>query len=208
MPSALNLPEQDKTAASYFTGKNVLVTGGGGFIAASLIKLLCAADCRVVRLSRSPTAAWPDPGLAHIEDRIGDVRDPMIWKSLPDGIDVVFHLAAQTSTYEANRDPRADLDSNVLPVLLMLQACRERKISPAVICASTGNTSAAAAAYARRGGMREPLHTRHTRVAHLSRFAAGADSVPPGFQQRRCRCLRRGCVSRGMDGGHAEYGRA
>jgi len=127
----------DETLLSWFLGKNILVTGGGGFIAASLVKLLCATDCRIVRLLRLPAAAWPDSGRARIEDRVGDVRDPVLWQSLPDGIDVVFHLAAQTSTYEANRDPRADLDSNVLPLLLMLQACRERNISPAVICAST-----------------------------------------------------------------------
>ena len=137
MPAAPNMDGPDETLLNWFSGKNVLVTGGGGFIAASLIKLLCAADCHVMRLLRSSAATWPDPGLACIEDRIGDVRDPVLWQSLPDGIDVVFHLAAQTSTYEANRDPRADLDSNVLPVLLMLQACRERNISPAVICAST-----------------------------------------------------------------------
>jgi len=52
-------------------------------------------------------------------------------------LDVVFHLAAQTSTYDANRDPRADLENNVLPMLLMLQAFRERKLFPAVVCAST-----------------------------------------------------------------------
>lgn len=127
----------DETLLSWFSGKKILVTGGGGFIAASLIKLLGATDCRIVRLLRLPAEARPDPGRARIEDRVGDVRDAALWQSLPDGIDVVFHLAAQTSTYEANRDPRADLDSNVLPMLLMLQACRERGISPAVICAST-----------------------------------------------------------------------
>jgi UDP-glucose 4-epimerase len=137
MSSTMNPAEQDKTAANFFTGKNILVTGGGGFIAASLIKLLCAADCNIVRLLRNPAATWPDVGSARVEDRIGDVRDPLLWQSLLDGIDVVFHLAAQTSTYEANRDPGADLDSNVLPLLLMLHACRERNISPAVICAST-----------------------------------------------------------------------
>lgn len=138
MPATPNMAGQDEISVRSFSGKNVLVTGGGGFIAASLVKLLCATDCRIVRLLRSPAAAWSDPGLARIEDRVGDVRDPALWQSLPDGMDVVFHLAAQTSTYEANRDPRADLDSNVLPMLLMLQACRERGISPAaVICAST-----------------------------------------------------------------------
>ena len=129
--------QDDDTTMSWLAGRSVLVTGGGGFIAASLIRLLCGIDCRIVRLLRRPAAAWPDPGRARIVDMVGDVRDPALWWSLPVGIDVVFHLAAQTSTYEANRDPRADLDSNVLPMLLMLQACLERGLSPAVICAST-----------------------------------------------------------------------
>ena len=131
------MTRQDDTTLKWFSGKSVLVTGGGGFIAASLIRLLCGTDCRIVRLLRHPAAAWPDPGLARIEDLVGDVREPALWDSLPDGIDVVFHLAGQTSTYEANRDPRSDLDSNVLPMLLMLQACRERALSPVVVCAST-----------------------------------------------------------------------
>lgn len=129
--------QDDDTTMSWLAGRSVLVTGGGGFIAASLIRLLCGIDCRIVRLLRRPAAAWPDPGRARIVDMVGDVRDPALWRSLPVGIDVVFHLAAQTSTYEANRDPRTDLDSNVLPMLLMLQACLERGLSPAVICAST-----------------------------------------------------------------------
>ena len=52
-------------------------------------------------------------------------------------MDVVFHRAAQTSTYAANRVPRADLDNNVLPMLMMLQAGCERELPPAVIYAST-----------------------------------------------------------------------
>lgn len=137
MNAVLNMTGQDENLMKWFAGKKILVTGGGGFIAASLIKLLCATDCHIMRLLRSPSADWPESGLAHIENLIGDVRDPALWQSLPDGMDVIFHLAAQTSTYEANRNPRADLDSNVLPMLLMLQACRERAVSPTVICAST-----------------------------------------------------------------------
>lgn len=121
----------------WFSGKSILVTGGGGFIASSIIGQLCSVDCRIVRLLRRAATAWPYPGKARVEDRVGDVRDPVLWQSLPDGIDVVFHLAAQTSTYEANRDPRSDFDSNVLPMLLMLQMYRERGVNPIVVCAST-----------------------------------------------------------------------
>lgn len=132
-----DMAEHDSVTLSWFSGKRVLITGGGGFIASSLIDLLCRTDCHVVRLLRHPTDMRPSCVRARVEDLVGDVRDPALWQSLPEGIDVVFHLAAQTSTYEANRDPRADLDSNVLPMLLMLQACRERGLSPTVICAST-----------------------------------------------------------------------
>lgn len=137
MPEALNMAGQDETLLSYFSGKSILVTGGGGFIAACLITLLCGTDCRIVRLLRRPAEAWPDPGRARVENLVGDVRDVDLWKSVVGGFDMVFHLAAQTSTYEANRDPRSDLDSNVLPMLLLLQACRDRDVRPVVISAST-----------------------------------------------------------------------
>lgn len=131
-----NMTEQQSTTLSWFSGKRVLVTGGGGYIASSLIELLCRIDCHITRLLRNPTDG-PPLANATVHDLVGDVSDPLLWKSLPDGIDVVFHLAAQTSTYTANRAPAADLDCNVLPMLLMLQACRDRGLSPVVICAST-----------------------------------------------------------------------
>lgn len=131
------MAKQESLSLNWFSGKRVLVTGGGGFIAASIIGLLCGVDCQIMRMLRRPAAAWPHSGRARVEDLVGDVRDPSLWRSLPEGIDVVFHLAAQTSTYEANRDPSSDLDSNVRPMLLMLQAFQERGVAPIVICAST-----------------------------------------------------------------------
>jgi len=134
------MTNNDDTAINWFSGKRVLVTGGGGFIAAALIEQLCRTDCHVIRLLRHQVDEL-SPSKAIVEDLVGDVRDPLLWQSLPIATDVIFHLAAQTSTYEANRDPRADLDSNVLPMLLMLQACKERSISPIVIYASTVTVS-------------------------------------------------------------------
>lgn len=136
MSAGLTMSGPDDIKLESLSGKSILVTGAGGFIATRLIKLLTEVDCRIVRLLRRPADRF-DSGNSRIEDKYCDVRDPQIWKSLSDRMDVVFHLAAQTSTYEANRDPRADLDNNVLPMLLMLQAGCEREIPPAVIYAST-----------------------------------------------------------------------
>ena len=134
---AVNMEKQKSASLNWFSGKRVLITGGGGFIAAGIISLLRGVDCQIVRLLRSPAAAWSDLSRAKVEDLVGDVRDQALWQSLPDGIDVVLHLAAQTSTYEANRDPQSDLNSNVLPMLLMLQKFQEHGGTPVVVCAST-----------------------------------------------------------------------
>lgn len=122
---------------NWFSGKRILVTGGLGFIAESLIDRLCGVDCQIVRLLRKPGLAWSDPGKAKVEDSVGDIRDKTLWPSLLEGIDVVFHLAAQTSTYVANRDPKSDLEGNAMPILLMLQNFQEHDVKPVVIYAST-----------------------------------------------------------------------
>jgi nucleoside-diphosphate-sugar epimerase len=134
---AASMAKQEDSSPNWFSGKRVLVTGGGGFIAASIIGLLCGVDCQIVRLLRRPGTAWSNPGKAKVEDLVGDIRDQSLWQSLPKAIDVVFHLAAQTSTYEANRAPYSDLGSNVLPMLLMLQTFQERGVKPVVVSAST-----------------------------------------------------------------------
>jgi nucleoside-diphosphate-sugar epimerase len=70
-----------------------------------------------------------------VKDVIGDVREQSTWKAVLPGVDVVFHLAAQTSARVAEADPDADFTQNVLPMERLLQECPRRR--PAIIFAST-----------------------------------------------------------------------
>jgi nucleoside-diphosphate-sugar epimerase len=115
----------------------VLVTGGAGYVGSSVVRLLGDAGCRVVRLNR-PDSVGPAPQPPpDAEDMTGDIRDRTVWDRALDGVDVVIHLAAQTSVGVANRDPPADLENNVLPLLYLLETCRRKGSRPAVVFAST-----------------------------------------------------------------------
>jgi len=121
----------------FFEGKQVLITGGGGYLASGLILLLQERDCRIVRLLR--TAPQPEVVEASVQTRDlwGDIRDPETWERVLDGVDVLFHFAAQTSSYEANADPIADQAVNVMPMLHLLEACRRQRRMLKVCFAST-----------------------------------------------------------------------
>jgi nucleoside-diphosphate-sugar epimerase len=121
----------------FFQGKGILVTGGTGYLATALVDLLQEVDCRIVRMGRRDVGRQRMYGVAAVSDKIGDIRDPAVWESVLDGIDVVFHLAAQTSTYVANADPLADQAVNVLPMLRLLESCRRQGTKPVVCFAST-----------------------------------------------------------------------
>jgi nucleoside-diphosphate-sugar epimerase len=63
--------------------------------------------------------------------------DATAWREALRGVDVVFHLAAQTSVTMAMADLAADLRANVYPLAQLLQTCRNWKFTPTVLFAGT-----------------------------------------------------------------------
>jgi len=104
---------------------SILVTGGAGFIGAHLVKALLARGHRV----RVLDALIPQvhrgrrvPDLPPTVDFIrGDVSEPEAWHQALEGVEVVFHLAAEVgvgqSMYEITRYTRA----NVLGTAVLLE---------------------------------------------------------------------------------------
>jgi nucleoside-diphosphate-sugar epimerase len=52
-------------------------------------------------------------------------------------VDVIFHLAAQTSAAWADAHPEEDFSVNVAPVVSLVETCRKMEISPTVVLAGT-----------------------------------------------------------------------
>ena len=55
------------------------------------------------------------------------------------GIDYVFHLAAQEYFYRSGYDPEQDLQFNTLPILRLLEVCRTQNYRPKIVFASSAN---------------------------------------------------------------------
>ncbi len=121
----------------FYRGRRILISGGGGYIGASITRRLAPIECEIVRLGRGASSYPSIPGRATVRDVPGDVVDPDLWDRALDGVDVVFHLAAQTSVYVADRDPAADAALNVLPMVRLLETCRRRGTRPRILFAGT-----------------------------------------------------------------------
>ena len=60
-------------------------------------------DCTLFRFAHR--ALEPIPGKARIEDYVGDIEKPDNLCDIISKVDLVFHFAAQTSTYVGQRIP-------------------------------------------------------------------------------------------------------
>ena len=125
-----------------FSGKNILITGGLGFIGSSLARRLVGLGARVTLVdSLIPAYGGTAFNIHDIEDRltvnITDVRDPHAMAYLIQGQDYLFNLAGQTSHLDSMTDPRTDLDINASAQLSILEACRKYNPRVKIVFAST-----------------------------------------------------------------------
>jgi UDP-glucose 4-epimerase len=117
--------------------RRVLVTGGAGFVGATLVRRLAGSGHSVRVFDNYSTG---DPSyLAGVEAELakGDIRDVPALDAALAGMQAVIHLAAAGSVVMSVEDPVTNFDVNVLGTFRVLDAARRAGVER-MVQASTG----------------------------------------------------------------------
>jgi len=128
--------------SDYFKNKNILITGGLGFIGSNLAHRLVSFGAQVLLVdSLIPEYGGNFFNIKGIEDKvevnIADVRDIYSMRYLVQGKDYLFNLAGQTSHIDSMNDPYTDLEINCRAQLSILETCRKYNPDIKIVFAST-----------------------------------------------------------------------
>ena len=121
--------------------KNILITGGAGFIGSHTVDALLARGTHVRVLdnfssgqrANLPTAALASGQLCVMQ---GDVRDADAVDAAVQGMDAVLHLAAQVSVLRSVAEPVVSAGHNITGFLYVADAVRRHKV-PRLVYASS-----------------------------------------------------------------------
>lgn len=122
--------------------KNVLITGGAGFIGSNLARTLLDLGSTVtVYDSFEADSGANHVNLEGIEDRIqliqADIRDEAAMKAAVHEQDFLFNLAGQMSHIGSMQDPFKDLYVNTVGQLNLLEVCRQYNPKIRIVFAGT-----------------------------------------------------------------------
>lgn len=132
--------------------KNVLITGGAGFIGRHLADyLLARGDYAVSVLDNESLGDRKHLDLSRVRFHHGDLRNTDDLRKALEGQDAVVHLAADTRVMDSIEDPANNYDNNVVGTFNLLQVAREAGIAR-IVAASTGG--------AILGDVTPPVHER------------------------------------------------
>lgn len=127
---------------SAYEDKNVLITGGLGFIGSNLAKRLVGLGANVTivdSLISEYGGNWTN--IIDFKEKtkiiIADVRDGKVMFDVLKDQDFLFNLAGQTSHMDSMTDPKNDLEINAVAQLSILESCREINPDIKIVFAST-----------------------------------------------------------------------
>jgi CDP-paratose 2-epimerase len=158
----------------------ILITGGAGFIGTNIARRYLAENQPVHifdNLGRSGTELNVAELQRHYPGRVqfthADVRDRDAVEKAVSGAGAVYHLAAQVAVTTSLEDPLADLATNLMGTLHLLEAIRSAAAKPPLLFTSTNKV------YGRLASV--PVRERPTRHEPVAASIArsGADEEQP-----------------------------
>jgi len=125
-----------------YSGKEILITGGLGFIGSNLARSLAVQGANVTLVdSLIPQYGGNTFNIDDIQNKVVvnvcDVRDTFAMEHLIQGKEYLFNLAGQTSHLDSMTDPHTDLDINAAAQLSILEVCRKVNPDIKIVFAST-----------------------------------------------------------------------
>jgi len=118
--------------------KNVLITGGAGFVGSHLTDELIKMGYHVVIVDTAQRHERPDVDSRAVFYTL-DVRSKKIGRVFKDEkINYVFHLAAQINARKSIKKPVNDIQKNIIGALNVLDNCRKYKVEKIVFPSTAG----------------------------------------------------------------------
>lgn len=135
------MPDRSE-ALAFYAGRDVLVTGGLGFLGSNLCRALIGLGAKVTVVDSLIHEYGGNLWNVHdieknLRIHISDVRDSHSMQYLVRGREVIFNLAGQVSHIDSMRDPYTDLEINCKSQLAILEACRHSNRDVKIIYAGT-----------------------------------------------------------------------
>jgi UDP-glucose 4-epimerase len=132
----------DRSEHHFWQGKQVLITGGLGFIGSNLARQLVAEGAHVTLVDSLIPEYGGNPFNIHdirgqVQVNVADVRDHHSIEYLVNGQDYLFNLAGQTCHLDSIRDPHTDMEINCRAQLSILEACRRKNPEIKIVFSST-----------------------------------------------------------------------
>jgi UDP-glucose 4-epimerase len=117
---------------------SVLITGGAGFIGSHLAGETIRSGAASVRVVDNLRRGNPERlrRLGNVDVKIADIRDEDALRTMIEGCDVVFHLAAQSNVIGAAQDSDYSIGTNVLGTYAVLAAARDAGVKRVVFTSS------------------------------------------------------------------------
>jgi UDP-glucose 4-epimerase len=122
--------------------KNILITGGLGFIGSTLaIELVKQGHNITIVDSLIPEYGGNLFNIETIKDKVNinycDITDKNAMEYVVRGKDVIYHLAGQVSHIMSMANPFPDIDYNVTGTAILLEACRRHNPTTTIIFTGT-----------------------------------------------------------------------